>query len=238
MQTIRVNTTQNVYIHYPLASVGDRLVAHLIDQVILWVYCIAVIALFVKLEVETWWIWLLAIGFPFLFYSLACEALMNGQTPGKMAVKIKIVRLNGTPPALGDYIIRWMFRLVDFYIASGAVAMIVISAGNKGQRVGDIVAGTSVVKLSDQTEVSAEKVFVVPDETYTPVFYEVANLTPRDIELIQQALEVNRNHGNNKPVLIATDKIKAVLGIQSDLPPVKFLYTVIKDYNHLTAQTA
>jgi hypothetical protein len=52
--------------------------------------------------------------------------------------------------------------------------------------------------------------------------------------LIQRALEVNRDHGNGQPVMVITQKIKALLGIQTDLPPVKFLYTIIKDYNSLT----
>lgn len=153
-------------------------------------------------------------------------------------MKIKVIRLDGTPPSVGDYLLRWIFRFVDFFIMSGAVALIVISSGKKGQRVGDIVAGTSVVKLTDQKEITADQIFVVPDEAYSPVFVEAANLTSKDIELIQQALEVNRNVGNNKPVLIVSEKIQRVLGIQSELPPVKFLYTIVKDFNHITSQVS
>src|SRR5690606_35728916 len=118
------------------------------------------------------------------------------------------------------------------------IAMIAIDAGNKGQRLGDIAAGTAVVKLKKEREVSSEELFVVPDTEYVPVFREVVNLSSRDIEIIQQALEVNRNHGNNRPVLLLAEKIKSVLGVESDLPSVKFLYTVVKDFNHLTATPA
>jgi uncharacterized RDD family membrane protein YckC len=238
MQTIRVETTQNVYIHYPLASVGDRLVAYVLDQIILIIYLIAIIALLIKLEIESMWVPVAAMAIPYFLYAQVCELLMNGQTPGKMVMKIQVVRLDGTPATLGDYIVRCLFQLVDFYISSGAVAMITIAAGNKGQRLGDIVAGTSVVKLKKESDVTAENIFVVPDASYTPVFSEVVNLTSRDIEIIQQALEVNRTYGNNQPVTLLAEKIKAVLGIQTDLPPVKFLYTVVKDFNHLTALPA
>lgn len=238
MQTIRVETTQNVYIHYPLASLGERIVAYLLDQVILLIYAIAMVALLIKLDIRSVWIPVVTLGVPYFLYSQVCELLMNGQTPGKMAMKIQVVRLDGTPATLGDYIIRCLFQLVDFHISSGAIAMIAIAAGNKGQRLGDIAAGTAVVKLKKESEVSSEELFVVPDTEYVPVFREVVNLSSRDIEIIQQALEVNRNHGNNRPVLLLAEKIKSVLGVESDLPPVKFLYTVVKDFNHLTATPA
>lgn len=237
MQTIRVQTTQNVFIHYPLASIGDRLVAYFLDQIILLIYLFAIIALLIKLEVRSMWVPVVAVAIPYFLYAQVCEFLMNGQTPGKMAMKIQVVRLDGTPATLGDYVLRCLFQLVDFHISSGAVAMIAIAAGNKGQRLGDIAAGTSVVKIKKEEDVTAEKVFVVPDSSYTPVFHAVTKLTSRDIELIQQALEVNRNYGNNKPVILLAEKIKSVLEVESDLPPVKFLYTVLKDFNHLTAIT-
>jgi uncharacterized RDD family membrane protein YckC len=238
MQTIRVETTQNVAIDYPLASVGDRLIAHVIDLGILAIYLTGAIALMMHLDIQSIWIVLCSLGIPFLFYTLAFEIMMNGQTPGKSIMKVKVIRLDGTPATIGDYLLRWLFRIVDFYIASGAVAMIVISAGGKGQRLGDIVAGTCAIKLTRPREVSSNDLFIIPDETYTPVFAEVINLSTRDIELVQKALEVNKNYGNNKPAALLSHKIQSVLGIESDMPPVKFLYTVVRDFNHYTSQPA
>lgn len=235
MQTIRIHTTQNVYIQYPLASVGDRIIAYLIDGVILLVYIVAVVALFINLDVEIWWLWTLA-ALPFLFYSLAFEILMNGQSPGKALLKIKVVRMDGTPPRIGDYFLRWLFRVIDFQLFSGAVALIVILAGGKGQRLGDIVAGTTVVKLVEQKEFTSADLLVTPEPDYTPLFTEVTNLTPGEIEIVRQALDVNRTTGNSRPVMLVAEKIKSVLNIQTDLPAVKFLYTIVKDYQHLTSQ--
>ncbi|HEX6223126.1 MAG TPA: RDD family protein [Chryseolinea sp.] len=235
MQTIRVRTTQNVFIEYPLASVGERIAAYLVDWIILIMYTVALVALLAKLEVELWYVWLIVIGVPWMFFSLLFEIFMDGQTPGKLALKVKVVRLDGTPPAIGDYLMRWIFSFIDFYILSGAVAVVIIAVGGKGQRLGDIVAGTSVVKIVQHHQITSENVFIAQEEQYTPTFSQVISLTEKDIDLIQRALEVNRDQGNIQPVMIISDKIKALLNIQTDLPPVKFLYTIIKDYQTITA---
>jgi uncharacterized RDD family membrane protein YckC len=237
MQTISVLTTQNVSIQYPVASVGDRILAHLLDRLILAAYTIVVFAAFINLTgLQAWWVVIMLIAVPWLFYSLAFEIFMNGQSPGKRVMNIQVVRLDGTQPSIGDYVLRWVFSLIDFYFMSGALAIIIIAAGGKGQRLGDVVAGTSVVKLIGQSEITANEVFISPEEEYTPVFPQVTQLESRDIELIQRALDASQNFGNTQPVLIVTEKIKSLLGIRSDLPPVQFLYTIVKDFNHLNAQ--
>jgi len=236
MQTIQVRTTQNVFIHYPVASVGDRILAHLLDQVFKIIYAIAVAVLLYNMDVENEWVWILIIGIPWLLFTLLFEIFMNGQTPGKRGLNIKVIRLNGTPASIGDYILRWIFSIVDFGILSGAIAVIIITAGGKGQRLGDLVAGTSVVKLIEQKEITANEIFVPADVAYEPTFSQAIQLSEKDMEIIQRALEVNRDHGNPKPMLAVAEKLKEQLGIQTDLPPVKFLYMLIKDFNHLTSR--
>jgi len=234
MQTVRVRTTQNVFIDYPVASIGDRILGHLVDRIVLILYSVAVVSALVNLDVDVWYVWLILLGLPWMLYNLLFEIFMNGQTPGKQVMKTKVVRMNGTPPTVGDYLLRWIFSFVDFYILSGALAVVIIAMGGKGQRLGDIVAGTSVVKLIEQHQIRAKEVFVTAEEMHVPTFTQVTQLNANDIELIQRALEVNRELGNLQPVMMITEKIKTLLGIQTDLPPVTFLYTIIKDYNSLT----
>lgn len=236
MPTIQVRTTQNVFIHYPVASVGDRILGYLIDRIILIAFAIAVGTIFYNLEVNEQWIWIVVIGIPFILYSVLFEIFMNGQTPGKRVMNIKVIRLNGTPATVGDFIFRWIFALIDFGVLGGAIAVILVAAGGKGQRLGDIVAGTTVIKQVEQREITAQEVFVVAEKNYEPVFSQALQLTEHDIDLIQRALEVNRDLGNAKPMLAVTEKVKRQLGIQTDLPPVKFLYTLIKDFHHLTSR--
>jgi uncharacterized RDD family membrane protein YckC len=234
MQTVGVRTTQNVFIEYPVASIGDRILAHLADRLILVLYSVAIVAIFLSLDIEIWYLWFILLAFPWLFYNLAFEIIMNGQSPGKRIFQLQVVRLNGTSPTIGDYLLRWIFSFVDYYILSGAIAVFVIAVGGKGQRLGDIIAGTTVIKQVGRHEITANEIFVPTDENHIPTFSQVVDLNDKDIELIQRALAANREQGNSQPVVLITEKIKALLGIESNMPPVKFLYTIVKDYTNLT----
>lgn len=235
MYSIEVRTAQNVFIHYPVASVGERIGACLIDRLILIVYSIAIVALFGNLKIGEMWVWILTIILPWLLYFVLFEIFMNGQTPGKRLLNMQVVRLDGSRATIGDFILRWIFGMVELYFLGGAIALIFVAAGGKGQRLGDLVAGTSVIKQAEQKEVSSKEVFVTAEDTYVPTFFNATSLTQSEIDLIQRALEVSRDHGNAKPMLAITEKLKNQLGIQTDMPPVKFLYTLIKDYNHLNS---
>ena len=233
---VHVRTTQNVFIHYPVAGVGDRILAYLIDYLILILYVLGMLAIYISLNMIVIWIWVVTVGIPFILYHLMFEIFMNGQSPGKRLMQIKVLRLDGTPATVGDYLLRWIFAFVDIQILSGVIAVLVITIGEKGQRLGDLVAGTTVVKLMEEAQVTAATVFVAQEVAYVPTFPQVIQLNERDIELVQRALEVNLESGNSQPVMAITEKIKSLLGIQTDLPPVKFLYTVIKDFQHITSR--
>lgn len=236
METIRVRTTQNVYIEYPVASLGDRIVAFLIDAVILTAYNFVGYFIIEDSGFSTG-VNILLFVIPFFLYHPVFEILMNGQTPGKKQMRIKVVSVDGSSPTIGAYLMRWLFRLVEVFMLRGALAMITIAANGKGQRLGDIAAGTSVVKLVPQEATRSANVFATAEEGYEPTFPQVAQLNDGDLEVIYQALEVNRDTGNPLPANRLSDKVKSLLGIESDLPPVKFLYTIIKDHNQLVSST-
>jgi uncharacterized RDD family membrane protein YckC len=227
MHTIAVRTTQNVFIHYPLASVGDRILAYLIDLLINIIYFFAVIAFVINFDLNNSWVIGAVLVLPYLFYKLLFEIFMNGQTPGKRAMTIKVVRVDGTPATIGGYVLRWIFGLIELNFASGLIAMLAVIVGGRGQRIGDMVAGTTVVKLQEEKTATAQSVFISPETNYEVTFQQA----------IQRALEINRDLGNSKPVLAITEKVKNQLGIRTDLPPIKFLYTLIKDYRHLTSSS-
>lgn len=235
MQRIQVQTAQNVKIAYDLASIGDRIVAFLIDIILIGFLFMGFTFLmdFINIPLSTTVTLIFII--PFMIYHLLFEIFFNGQSLGKMAMKIKVVMLDGSQPSIGAFIIRWMFRLLEITGTSGSVALVTILINGKGQRLGDIAAGTTVVKLQMNVAVTRHELIKQEKSDYMVSFDKVEQLTDADIAVILESLKIFRNSGNRTPIEATEQKIKDLLSIESDLPSVKFLYTIVRDYNHLTS---
>ncbi|MEM7298807.1 MAG: RDD family protein [Bacteroidota bacterium] len=228
-------TNQNIEIDLELGSLGDRIVAFIVDMLIMLVLILAVSGILSNFSLEEWMVMLIYI--PLMFYSLAFEYFGNGQTLGKRAMNIKVVKLDGSTPTIGSYLLRWLFRIVDIWLYPIVFAPAVISiiATKNGQRIGDIVAGTTVIKVRQVEAAQAFKSVAKDDHTLT--FPGVKILNDDQIELIKKALKMRKDGHNQEGVSILAQKIKAKLNIESDLPDVKFLYTIIADYEYLAHQT-
>ena len=151
-------------------------------------------------------------------------------------MKIKVVRLDGTPATIGGYILRWILRPIDISLFSGGVAVLSITLSHNGQRLGDLAANTTVIKVAKDMAVTSHQLINNLTSDYEPQFSEAQNLGEKEISIIKEALSVNRQSANMKPIIAVTNKVKDHLGIESDMPAVKFLHTILKDYNHFTSQ--
>src|SRR5690606_6486216 len=132
---------------------------------------------------------------PPFFYHLLCEIFMNGQSIGKRQMKIRVVKLDGSSPGIGSYLLRWILRPIDISLFSGGIAILSIAITRHNQRLGDLAAGTTVVK----TDVRQDFPVFAVEENYTPSFPEVVSLSDADIEVIQRVLKVYRDSGNQQP---------------------------------------
>ena len=111
---IRIQTAQNVEIEYEIAGIGYRLPAALIDlAVFLGYYALIYITFAVfsfNVDLPEWLMFALLLPpVPLLLYPLLCEIFMRGQTIGKKAMNLKVVRIDGGEPSIGSYILRWLF---------------------------------------------------------------------------------------------------------------------------------
>ena len=232
MSTIKIQTTQNVELEYEVASVGDRILAALIDNALYLAWFIGVALVMGSVEVPSTVV-ALVIVLPLVFYHLVCEIFFNGQSLGKHARDLKVLKLNGRPASLSDYLLRWVFRLIDITLCYGLVAMITIAANGRGQRLGDLAAGTTVVRLKRKRQ--ARPLVPPYDEGYTVVFPEVGVLSDKDVALIRKLFRKSRQYQNQELLEKLAARIKTLTGIATTMPDDDFVRTVLKDHHHLMA---
>jgi uncharacterized RDD family membrane protein YckC len=233
MENIRIQTTQNVDIEYELASVGDRILATLLDYLFFLAYFFIVLLIIGMVHgkgFDSMGVVVL-IFLPPLFYDLVCETFLQGRSFGKMIMKIKVVKLDGTQATFSAYLIRWLMRIIDTRLFAGAIALICVALSEKGQRLGDMAAGTTVVKMKQKVTLNDTILNrVKPD--YTIVFPEVARLSDNDIAIIKEVTRISMSKGNYAAMEKLAEKTKATMGITTNLPHGQFLATVLQDYSH------
>ena len=225
-------TNQNVEINLELASLGDRIVAFIIDALIIGAYYILAAMVLGSMSTPGEYAFYIMM-IPTFFYSLLFETLYNGQSPGKKARDIKVVRLDGGSPNIGNFLLRWILRPIDIFFY-GAIAILSILLTKNGQRLGDMAAGTTVIKILNRAAESSLRT-QKREDGYVIQFPQVKLLSDKQVELIRQSLKMGDDGLNYSAISELTNKIKELLKINTDLPDVKFLYTIIADYEHLDA---
>lgn len=233
MANTTIITGQYVQINQTPASVGERIIARLIDMVIIILYLFATISFFNKVPSLVLYqvSYLLFIILPAVCYSLLFEVFNHGQSIGKMIMNIRVVMADGSSPTFGAYLLRWLLYLIDFTI-TGGLGLIFILMTKKSQRIGDLAAGTMVIKLNDyrKIKVSLDE-YSHLEANYHPVFPQAGDLSLEQINVIEKALSVNGKERYNY-ISQLSGKIKELLGINTQLSDEKFLETLVKDYQY------
>lgn len=234
MEIFELNTSQNVSLQFPIASVADRILAFFFDSIFMATYVIIVALILVTWFNEfTWEITFFFLPVP--FYHLFFELLFNGQTPGKRIMNIRVFKTDGTNLSAGNCFIRWIFRFVDVSITAGALATFVIIINGKGQRLGDIATQTTVLKIRRKNNLQ-QTLWVDIEKDYQPRFPEAETLSDKDVQIIKEVINVV-NDSQRRPdnyVLLLNNTRKAIeqkLNTSSDLTDMDYLTTIIKDYN-------
>ena len=245
MVELQINTTQNVNINFIAASVGERILAWGIDWLFKIAYIIVTYQIMFKLlkfdeMVEGMDNWsqiavFLMFYLPVIFYSLLFETLLDGQTPGKRIIKIKVVKIDGYQASLADFVMRWIFRIVDLNMMSGVVALIAIITSPKNQRLGDMTAGTAVISLKNNVNIS-HTILEDLKQDYVPTYPMVIKLSDNDARIIKDTFKTAKKSKDYKTLIKLRTKIVEVL----ELKDVKhntdheFIDVILKDYNYYT----
>jgi uncharacterized RDD family membrane protein YckC len=238
MKNIEIITTQNVVLQYELAGLKDRAMAFLLDAVVIVVgfsILVTIGTVFVGGSESGATVMVFIVTGIFMFYSLLFETLNNGQSIGKMALRIQVIKVAGGKITFSDYVARWIFRLIDIYFSLGAIASILVVSSAKGQRIGDVVANTAVVKTTSQLNLTLKDLLALHEKkSYTPKYLQARKLHEEDALLIKSTLDRYRkfnNESHKEAIALLTSRIKEVLNIEShESDQTKFLQTVLQDY--------
>ncbi|MEM8534369.1 MAG: RDD family protein [Chloroflexota bacterium] len=247
-----IDTPENIEFAYDIAGIGSRFLAAIIDtfliivaQVIVFVSAGLILSAFgldtagtapesVILALST------LVGFGILWgYYIAFEAVWNGQSPGKRAIGLRVVREGGRPITFVSSVIRNLIRFADFLPAFYGVGVIAMFIDRRARRLGDLAGGTLVVK--ERQSVTLESLSnaptVAPPQPGDPqreiTLPNIHALNDQDYDLIQEFLrrrsELGRDARARLGIQLASG-LQARLGLPQGGDAERFLQHVAVEY--------
>jgi uncharacterized RDD family membrane protein YckC len=205
-ETLVIETPERVPLHFALASIGNRFLACAIDHTIqaltiaLMILAFTVVANYSRfgegLTNAPKWVYAVGIVVIFLLvsgYFVFFEWLWSGQTPGKRWLKLRVIREDGRPITFFEATVRNLLREFDMMPALYSVGLISVFISSKDQRVGDVVAGTVVVREREAEAPAFAEVFATPvsdpalRRSFKPVPFtaNLNSLTESEIEVVE-----------------------------------------------------
>ena len=239
MSVITITTPFNIDLEFRIAPFLKRLIAWVLDIILIYLYVYVMYSWAVEplqgsrdlMTTAS----ILIIAIPAYSYHLVAEYFFGGQSVGKKLMGIKVIDISGTEASGSQYLLRWLFRLVDMTITMGAGAVMSAALSRYNQRLGDMVAGTVVIDTRHETDLGDTIYLELEEEDYQPVFPEVMRLSDRDINGIRNLLHTK---GSNRDTVLymeqVAERIRQVLQLRTDLEPRSMLEQLLKDYNRLT----
>ena len=162
-EQLTISTPEQVAFHYELAGIGTRFVAALIDYLIIMTALLLLTCAmsFLRIgaigaggEAGTYLVLAITVLIFFIIfwgYFVIFETLWSGQTPGKRLGRLRVIRRDGQPVHVGEVMIRNLVRIVDFLPGFYGIGLVVMFIDKEARRLGDMAAGTIVVREGDMT---------------------------------------------------------------------------------------
>ncbi|MCF6307407.1 MAG: RDD family protein [Flavobacteriaceae bacterium] len=238
MAKLKINTTQNVNLDYKIVGIGERILALVIDLFVFFLYLFVVnmiTSIIDDVFSDRWTVMGMQslLLLPIMFYSLYMHIIFNGKTVGKMIVKTRVVKIDGSPVHWSNFMIRWMLRLVDLWIFFGTISILTILFSDKRQRLGDSAAGTVVISTKNTVKIT-HTILEEVEDTYEPKFIMVTKLSDKDVRLIKETFIIAKRSRDFKTLKALRVKVESILETKSELYDLQYIDTVLKDYNYFT----
>ena len=235
MNEFQIETAQNVGINQNVANIGDRMIAYIIDSLIIWGYTIMVFILLGLMNLDfgdSWAVYLL-LSLPAFLYYVLLETFWDGKTIGKYVQGTRVVKLDGSKPGFSNYFVRWILRIVDVVITFGGAAVLSILIKGNGQRLGDIAAGTTVISERQRVSISDTILEELP-MNYQPVYSQVTVLNDKDLQIVKNLYDEAIRNGQHNVILHLQSRLVKLLEVDPKEKPIDFVAQVIRDYNYYT----
>lgn len=246
MQTIEIRTSQNVVIEYELAALRDRIMAFVLDFILISIlYSILLVLLrntLSRIIYDSGYtmnaIYVLLPIFLYALYCFSFEFWIQGRTLGKMALGIKVIRLDGREPGITDYLLRAVFLLPDVIFSMGAIAAFLVGTTPYKQRLGDLTANTTLIRVKPSVLYKLTD-FLRRDQAPPPeiAYPGVKNLNEQDMILVKSALTRFQSHRNEAHREVVNDlarRLADILQVEQPRNPEAFLKRLLHDYIALT----
>lgn len=241
MASIEIKTVQNVCIRYELAGFWSRLFAMALDWVLLGIF--GFILVVIALATETWgdsyeyWAYFFLIVFT--VYTPVSEYFLKGASAGKRIMNLRVLRLDGQPCGLMDYLLRWAFRSIDIYLSAGFLAISLIGFSPRRQRLGEILSDTVVVQDQPAYHTLQGLLRLPSLQDYTPVYPGAARLREMEALLIKEVLTRYQRYsgaGHRRALEEMSRWTARRVGADPSSMPseMDFLTIVLEDYVALT----
>src|SRR4051812_6515924 len=251
-----IDTPENIEFAYDIAGIGSRFLAAMIDTLLIGV-AETIVILIVGLTSSALGLHatdslLAALGSLLAFailwgYYIAFELLWNGQSPGKRVIGLRVVREGGRPITFVGSAIRNLIRIVDFLPALYGIGVVVMFVDRRSRRLGDLAAGTLVVKerrnitLASLTAGAvAPFAALAPGEALPqPTLANIGLLNDQDYNLVQEFLSRRSELGREARARLGVQlagSIQVRLGLPQGGDAERFLQYVAGEYQLLKRQ--
>ena len=203
-EQLSIETPEQININYQQAGIGSRFFAALIDTSLLTLISLVgyyVNRRFISELGDVLGNWLGALGGVAVFalfwgYYMVFEITTNGQSPGKRVLGLRVIKEGGYPISFGDSAIRNLVRIADFLPFFYCVGLCVMLVNRNWRRLGDLAAGTLVVKTArtDLTltnvplEPNAQPINISPQTFTYAAWIQPALVTEAELDVIREYL--------------------------------------------------
>lgn len=259
MDKVSFISAQHVKIEFEMASVLQRGLAYVIDTAIGYIYLIIVMLslmdsirlAYSDMDVFVG-LFILLVNLPIVLYKPLMEYFFNGQTLGRMALGIRMVRANGDRMTIKDIFVRWVMRGEFFWISLvsnpgfiglipfiSGIDLLVASISPLRQRIGDMMVSVIAIRTRPNRAYTLKEVLSKQtDAEYVATYEKCITFTDEDMMYLKKVIEQYKKFKEPEVKELlnqVTVKTQERLEIEEPITnPLVFLETVLKDYVQLT----